>query len=108
MKFQIAQIAFRGNTQLRLVEQVRHTSHLLVSNRMLHNHDGIVHITSLHQVVRQKELNLMEEHESAARADFRCIILGQVPCGRLHAEHSGIEIHRNIVGRSGSRFDFHP
>ncbi len=91
MKFQIAEIAAFAYAELRLVEKCSHPVELFISDRVLHDYDGIVHVTALYQIVGEEELNLVEENESAARADFICIILGQVPRGALDAKYMGID-----------------
>ena len=67
---EVAEIAVLTYLESRYIEQLAHAVDLLVCHRMLDNHYRIVHITSLHEVVVEKELDLMEEDECPADSDL--------------------------------------
>ena len=62
----VVEIAPLINLELRLVEQACHCRNLLIVYRMFHNHNGIVHITALYEIVAQEIFQLMEEYEGTA------------------------------------------
>ena len=75
---------------------------------MLHDDDGVVHVPALDEVVLEQVLDLVEEAEGAADADFMGIVHGLVPMGGLDAEDAGAEIHGDVRGGGVGRFDPDP
>ena len=66
----IAEISVFAHLKSRHVEEFAHMLDLLICNGMFYNDDRIVNISSLHKVVIEKELYLMEEDKSPACTDF--------------------------------------
>ena len=98
IQHQIAEISLGSNFDIGLVEKNRHLLEDIIRNRMLHNHDGVVHISALHEALACQVLNLVEEAESAAYGYLGSVVHRLVPMCGLHSEHAGIEIHGDIVG----------
>ena len=63
---------------------------------MLHNHNCVVKVSSLDEVVAVEVLYLMEKAESAAGADLRCVINAHIPVDILHADNPGAKIHGDV------------
>ena len=83
----IAEISVFAYLECRYVEQLAHTVYLLICHRMLDNHDCVVDISSLDEVVIEKEFDLMEEHEGPAYSDFLRIQYVSVPNGILYSKY---------------------
>ena len=84
---EVAEIAVFAYLESRHIEQLAHAFDLLVCHRMLHDHDRIVHITSLHEIVVEQELDLMEENECPAYSDLFRIYDVIVPYGILDSDN---------------------
>ena len=108
MKFEVAEITMLCNRKLRLTKKLTHVVNLFFSHRMLHNHDGIIHISTLDKSFGCEEFQLMEEAESTATCKLTCIIIAFGPLRCLHPKHSGVKIHGNLIRRLVCRLDSHP
>ena len=108
MQLQVVQVAFARDRQVRHVQQGGDAGELLLAHRMLHDDDGIVHVTPFDEVVLEQVLDLVEEAEGTADTDFAGIVHGFVPMGGLDAEDAGTEVHGDVCGRDIGRFDAHP
>ena len=84
---EIAEVTVFTHLQRRYIEKLAHTVDLLISHRMLDNDNRIVHIPALHEVVVEKEFDLMEENKSPANSDLLCIYHIIVPYGILNTEN---------------------
>ena len=102
-ELEIIEIAALVDLQLRHIEESRHPFQLLVADRMFHNDNGIVHVASLDEVVREEILDFVEEDECPAGSNLSRIVPGRVPFRCLYPEDSGVEIHgktiRQVIGR---------
>ena len=107
MKAEIAQIAV-CDVQVRQVQELRDGGELPVIHGPLDDHDGVVHVAPLDEIVPEQGLDLVEEAEGPAYADLPRIVHGFVPTGLLDAQDPGIEIRRHFGGRGVGRFDAYP
>ena len=69
---------------------------MLIRDRMLDYHDSVIDIPTLDQVVLEKILDLMEEHECPARGKLGGIINALIPDSMLDSKDPRAEINGQI------------
>ena len=103
----VAEIPFRNSLQPLYVEDSRQTVQLLLRNRILHNHKGVIQVAALNEVVLKERFQLMEENKGSARSNLSyeiCILLK--PC-ILISKHFGVKIYHYVYGEMVIRKNNH-
>ena len=62
-ELKVAQVSVFTHFERRDIEKTAHVVHLFLCDRMLYDHNRIVHVTTLYKTVVEEELYLVEEDE---------------------------------------------
>ena len=92
---EIVEIAL-AHRKLGNIEKGGEPLELVVRDRMLNDHDRVVHVPSPDQIVLEQELYFMEKDKSPARAEFQGIFSALIPMRRLHSQDLRTEIHGDV------------
>ena len=85
---QVAEISVFTDLQSWNIEQLRHALDLLVRYRMLDDHDCIVNVSSLYQIVVEQEFDFVEEYECPAYRNLFRIYYAVIPLSMLNSQNS--------------------
>ena len=107
MQLQIVQVAVLADIDPLFSEKAGDPVELLAGDRMLDDHDGVVDVASLDQVVGEEVLQFVEEDERPARGDLGGVVHGWIPGGLLDAEDAGAEVDGDFIRAGVGRLEAH-
>ena len=92
----VIDVAQLGGYLARYAHQVADLVELRLLHRLVVDHEGVVEVAALDEVVLQQRLHLAHEDEGAAGGDLLVEVLQRLQGGELIAQHRRVEGHVHV------------